>query len=188
MKYYILNTISNSMSVCETLQDLIKWFAYSNHKFYFSEKRTNRAFEDVAMNYNDKHPVYYVGEEEIHSKKSIMVFDSYNRIIDPRDFKDQILNYKFESSKWSYRCYDNKYEFRKDPVPGIHKNRRHRGSYLRHPKTTQERRLSCDNEIKEYIKPSRNMMNLPNVYDDIWRNRDHSWKAKKLEKQWMKNK
>lgn len=188
LKYFVYNTSNNSMYTCQDLQDLIKWFAGRNYNAYFSEKVSNRAFEDLAMNRNDKNAVYYIGEKEVHSNKSIMVFDEYDRIIDPRDFKEQILNYKFESNRYSYRICDNKYEFRKDPVPGVRRKRSHRGSYLRYPQTTQERRLSCDLEIQEYIKPKRNMMNLPNAWDDIWRNKDHSWKAKKLEKQWMKHK
>lgn len=36
--------------------------------------------------------------------------------------------------------------------------------YLRHPKTTQERRYSCDYQVKTRAK--RNMNNIPNAWDD----------------------
>jgi len=55
-----------------------------------------------------------------------------------------------------------------------------RRSSLRHPKTTQERRINGKrnvldfDEYKIYIRPSRNSSRLPNAYDDLWI-RDAIW-------------
>ena len=83
--------------------------------------------------------------------------------------------------------YGPTFKFRFDPVPGTGN---HRTSYhgVRHMKTTQERRLSCDIEHKEYIRGARNIHNLPNAWDDHWyAKRTKGWKRTKNKKrQWMK--
>lgn len=193
MKYYVYNSQRNSMFTCESLDHLIRYFASANHNVFYSKMKGNSLFEDVAMNWNDVKVGYvrtydsdsgYVRREIDFSQRTIMVFDEYDRTIDPRQFKDQILNYKFKYT--SYRKFP-KSEFRKEPVPGIRKRRYHRGSHYRLIRTFQERKLSCDPEIKEYVNLSRTIWNLPNSWDDIPRERDHCWKAKKLKKQWMKH-
>lgn len=49
--------------------------------------------------------------------------------------------------------------------------------YLRHPKTTQERRSNCDPDHKRYTRGRRR--NLPTTYDDIWIKDRKSWKGKR---------
>ena len=44
--------------------------------------------------------------------------------------------------------------------------------WLRHPKTTQERRAS----MGSWSRAKRNRANLPEVYDDIFREDDRNWK------------
>lgn len=44
--------------------------------------------------------------------------------------------------------------------------------YMRHPRTTQERRASQDG----WARPNRNMKNLPNTWDDIWIKHQRCWK------------
>ena len=77
-------------------------------------------------------------------------------------------------SKWSAVSTCAKY--RLDPVPhtGIH----HHYNWLRNPRTTQEIRLSCDTEYKDFVRKSRGK-HLPSAWDDIpvASNRDTSWKT-----------
>ncbi|MNB85411.1 hypothetical protein D3C81_687960 [compost metagenome] len=192
MKYYIYNSRTNSMITCNSLEDLIRYFSRGNYNCWGKKDKRNSYFQDIAMNWNDvKTEVdksYY--NERLYTTthqipRNIMVFDEYDRTIDPRDFKYQILNYVY---KYSYQKKTHKYEFRKDPVPRVRKYRQHRGSFYRHPRTTQEIRFSCDDEVKLFINPSRNIKNLPNAWDEIPRNRDHCWKEKRIKKQWMKHK
>ena len=79
-------------------------------------------------------------------------------------------------------------EFRKGPMPNIHKNRvgRH---YYRHLRTFNERKQNADPEVAEYVRPCRrhySMILEPWVNEKVrpWRNR--SWKdCTKKRKQWM---
>jgi len=51
--------------------------------------------------------------------------------------------------------------------------------YYRSPKTTQERRDSCDDEHKDLVRPSRNRSNLPTSWDDINVHHNKTWKDKR---------
>jgi hypothetical protein len=67
--------------------------------------------------------------------------------------------------------------FRHDPIPGI--NRRVHGWFRtthKVMKTTQERRMSCDYDHKEYTRGRRNKANLSNSWDDIQKTLQRSWK------------
>lgn len=89
------------------------------------------------------------------------------------------------------------FHFRIDPVPYTGCYKSYRRSY-RHPVTTQEKSktelFKCelrngDIEYNIKINEKRNLINMPNSYDDIcssiyYRNRD--WKRNKIKKQWMK--
>lgn len=60
--------------------------------------------------------------------------------------------------------------------------------YFRRIKTTQERRMSCSEEHKPFVRGKRSYRNLPNSWDDISiGRRTYGWKAyKKFKKNWMK--
>jgi len=64
---------------------------------------------------------------------------------------------------------------------------KHRRWYRR-IKTTQERRISCSEEHKPFVRGKRNCRNLPTSWDDIRvSRRGYGWKAhKKFKKNWMK--
>lgn len=177
------------MQVFDSEESLIRFFAHHNSNVYWSKKKTNSLFEEVAMNWNDtksgvswdRHLNKYVTTKE---PRTLMVFDEYDRIIDPRKFKDKILNYEFSYNSYRYKKY-GKYEFRRGPVPGI--RRRRGGSWYRRVRTTQERRASVDAEIRKYIRGKRSFRNLVQAWDDIPRDIEHGWKTKKIKKQWMRN-
>lgn len=53
--------------------------------------------------------------------------------------------------------------------------KRHNG--YRHIRTTQERRIGCDDEHYKYSRPNRHSKRLPEAYDDIIiQDDDKSWK------------
>lgn len=82
------------------------------------------------------------------------------------------------------------YEFRRGPVSDIHNYNWHRGSTYRHPKTTKSKRLNTvgyDEDVVVVYKDNK-IKSLPNVYDDLVRHKDKSWKTScKVKKQWMKH-
>lgn len=79
---------------------------------------------------------------------------------------------------------DTNYRFRRDPVPGIGRNRWHFGNFYRYPKTTQEHRMMADPEVGTYIRKRRKL--IPTAYDDIPRCQQRCWKEQgKKVKQWM---
>ncbi len=196
MKYYIYNSQTNTVTSCDSKEQLIAWFAARNSKCWFEKKVSNRALDDIAMNKNDmRSPRIYLNGPQIvrvsEGKRSIMVIDEYDRIIDPREFKDEILRYKFKynpNKKILHHKPWEQYIFRGSPVPHIHKRVGSYGQYFKHPQTTQEKRKVADPELKEFVRPSRNFRNLPNTYDDKPSFRyGSSWKMHKLRRQWMKH-
>jgi hypothetical protein len=206
MVYYIFNSGTNKTVVCNGKESLINWFASYNYSDFGAKKFSNRAFDNLAMNPNDKRPAdsYYEGMNLVHveaGKREIMVIDEDNRVIDPRVFSYQILHKAQRSwyrKHWSkhlklgYKYYDARspweaYVFRNGPVPNVHK---WRGGHHcdRRVQTTQERRQAANPEYEAYVRAARNLRNLPNTFDDIPRtNWTKSWKQKKMSKQWMKN-
>lgn len=187
MKFYVYNRLHQSVQTFDSEEALIRWFAHQNTNVFWSKKKHNSLFDEVAMNWNDtKWESNWEARTSLKVPRNLMVFDEYDRIVDPRVWKDRILNYEFSYGGYRYNRY-GKYEFRRGSVPGIHRYTYHRGCVHRRIKTTQERRNAVDKDVQPYIRGKRTFRNLPNSWDDIPRNSNHSWKAKKIKKQWMKH-
>lgn len=158
----------------------------------------NTALANIAMNPNEYYTTwgydygtYQLKWVEKHHR-DIMVFDEMMRTIDPRHYWDiiAVTKHKYKSrgkrrGRWIAR-YDHPYEFRNGPVPRTAKRWRG-GRSQSNIRTFQERKLSVDPEMKEFVRPSRNFRNLPSSWDQGYRYYGKSWKNKKLEKQWMKH-
>lgn len=91
-------------------------------------------------------------------------------------YKEYLYTYR-----WKHEC-KNPIRFRFDPVP-------HTGGFnrpcirggIRHMRTTQERRWACAHG--DYVRPGRNMINLPNQQDGYWHaRREKGWKRTKTKK------
>jgi hypothetical protein len=85
-----------------------------------------------------------------------------------------------------------KFIFRCGPVPDIGHYHNSCRSYMRRPKTTQERRkwFGAKTDSKEYnikLRMRRSARVLPNAYDDLYAadNYIRGWKRTKKQKQWM---
>lgn len=134
------------------------------------------------------------------------VIDTFGNCVSERSIFDStlikdVLNHTFDAEAFyscrrkarkpkyygTYICElpDSAYpDFRRGPIPFIHKSRRY--SAYRYIHTTNERRQSCDPEIKEFIRKSRGK-NLPDMWFDEplrdWRN--NGWKKQgKRRHQW----
>lgn len=184
-EYYCLDIYTNKYWKIGDKSKLIEYCATHIHN----------SFYQVSMNRNDlyRQETWYGKFGDYQYKtvdyftRQFMFFDGLFRVIDIRDFKDEIANYKHPKRKLKWRWwrgYSNLPEFRKGPVPGTGKLR---GYYcLRAMRTTQERRINADPEVYEYVRPARRSNNLPNAWDDIWRNYYKGWKdCTKKRKQWM---
>lgn len=153
--------------------------------------RINPKFFQISMNKNDTYrQITWTGPREYkveYFTRQYMFFDGLFRIIDIREFKDEILNFKYPKRTYGWRWWRkpcNLPEFRRGPVPGTGKLRRCYG--IRAVKTFREKKSNSNPEIYKYIRPARRSNNLPDLYDDIWRSSSKSWKdCTKKRKQWM---
>lgn len=135
---------------------------------------------------------YYTWQRKYYIAK---VNSGVMRKVDIEDLREvieeKIVEIKERREKEHQKCLLRhkflRYKFREGSVPGVHRYRGHRGSWYRHPGTTKSKR----NEIyveDEYTFRDAKIRNLPNVYDDLVRHTDKSWKTScKVRKQWMKH-
>ncbi len=208
MKYYIHSLQKHTYFAVDSFDKMIDYFVRQNTGRYqgvaYYEKKVeldprkhhyqdyNTALSDIAMHPNDMAWSTYSWDKDrivpsVYAQRDIMVKDELGRTIDPRHYWDIIATRQPILRKYrrSYRRSSHPWEYRRDPISGSGHKRR--GRYYRRISTFQERKLACDPEVKEYIKPSRNIMNLPSSWDEVPRQRNHCWKAKKIDKQYMKH-
>ena len=130
---------------------------------------------------------YYLAKEVSGGYIKVDINDYIDEIL---EIEEVIRKRKLKSTaEWEHRKrLMNNYEFRRDPVPGVHNyNNHHRGDWYRHPKTTGTKRKEFYRD-EEYIFKDTKIKYLPSVYDDIVRHKDKSWKTScKIKKQWMKH-
>lgn len=156
----------------------IKWWHFESPLHY--------AIRDIGNNWND---VYDTCDDKfriVWQTVDYILLDAQYRVINTAQIKKDVDNYVPVRYTGYYRRFE-KHEwlgFRTGPVPGTgHKHRY--GSYYRHPKTTQERRIS--HVHKGYVRAKRNARHLPNTWDDVHRNywNRRCWKdCTKKRKQW----
>lgn len=176
-EYCILNHLSNDMgeTVCER-----KWV---KNKYSFGG--------------------YDIVEQKLHFlakiKNNNIVKLNINNIIDEVIEESIRLNKKAEKRSKRLSAERSRYgtfKFRRGPVSGIHNHKNwHRGTYYRHPKTTRSKRLNhAEYDMNLYgietkvLYADTKIKSLPNVYDDLVRHNNKSWKTScKVKKQWQKH-
>ena len=194
-----------------TKLDALKFLASNREKIDWCKEDRNVYLDHINMG-NDKQISYvqksyvdvegkwhYFHEEELIDRQYIFV-DGLNRIVDFRLYRKEI-NYLFDKGMFDYESYPkrkkkwNKYalsnrysEFRKEPVPFTGKCSGTQA--YRMPKLHNLYKQIADEEYQEFVRPKRNLNNLPNVYwDDAplrSRFKSRSWKdCTKKRKQWM---
>ena len=95
-----------------------------------------------------------------------------------------LYTYSYRFGVFTHKSWPFKFRF--DPIPNTGGRCPWRPG-IRHMKTTQERRISCDPDHKKYVRGSRNYIGLPNSWDDFWHARKtKGWKRTKKKRQWMK--
>lgn len=188
-KFYIYNCWKEQyVYSCNTLDELIKYIAKFNYSPFLSKKNSNRFINSFNCTLKD---VEFVFDKNKYVLKEYTVFDENFRIIDIRQYKDEILSYDYlkrHKAKWATPALEYKYEktkpeFRAGPVPNT--GRRHHGSYYRSPKTFAEIRENANPEYKEFVRKKR--LYLPTTWDDLPKSYSKSWKDQsKKRKQWMR--
>lgn len=110
--------------------------------------------------------------------RHLIVYDEFERIVNLHEIKESAKIYKprYKSTKRTRGCY---FEYRKDPVPYIHKRR---GSYYRKIKTTN-RKYYLD--LTSWMEDSRTSNIVIKWNDEYPRFETKSWKQNKKRKQWM---
>ena len=188
-----------------TLDDALKFvaskgkYSYNSNEYSFFKEIS---FGDDLYRVEEYHQYYdeyldrYIYSPDVkYYSRRYMFIDGMNRILDLRNYLDKI-DFFYENRDFNYDYYPKKrrwkgsknihnFEFRKDPVPGTGKYGRK--CYFRAVRTTNEMRLNSIPEHQPFVRPSRRPHNLPNLYDDIWRDyHNRSWKdCTKKKKQWM---
>jgi len=82
-------------------------------------------------------------------------------VLDAITARNRCKNYGRNSYPWA----KNNFVFRKTPVPYTRRRRGHKGSFYRHPKTTQEKRWGYVDS--EFIRGARRPHMLPDNWEDI---------------------
>jgi hypothetical protein len=173
---------------------LLKFVKKEVYKSYSYFKFSNKS---IGNNWNDSYLNYYI-DSLFRVEKSLIkyiVYDEDFRVINIeyllkdveniKDFYEENTNQYFDKWQIYWRILKKHgYEYRKDPIPGIHKRKNHRGSWMRTGFCMNEKRAYD----KEFTRAKRKPKNLPDAWNDYPRAdtlNKHSWKKQKKEKQWM---
>lgn len=142
-------------------------FVYYNVVTSFKTTQFNWLFKTM---WGETNPVKYIVRDPFGS-----VYSTAELLHDIIDYRHSVRMSRIPS-----------YVYRYDPVPYVYRWRGHRTSVYRHPKTTQERKLSL--AYPEYVRAKRRANNLPDTWDDYTRSDiaiKKSWKKIKKRRQWM---
>jgi hypothetical protein len=106
-------------------------------------------------------------------------------------FREKLELEDYNSKRYCYVCYDDGKLVTPDILVGLYRKLRPKyrryswwagykrsfGNYWRRPKTTQEKRwYSFEKHDKLKLRAKRNVVNLPDMWDDIRRHRERCWK------------
>ena len=194
-----------------TKLDALKFLASNKEKIDWCKEDRNTYLDHINMG-NDKEnqtvpKTYWDNDGQMRFYYDIQMVDrqyifvdGLNRIVDFRIYKKEI-NYLYDKGMFDYESYPkrkkrwskyslaNRYsKFREEPVPFTGK--RSGTQAYRMPKLHNLYKQIADEEYQDFIRPKRNLNNLPNVYwDDApvrSRFKSRSWKdCTKKRKQWM---
>lgn len=168
-----------------------EWFPILKAKMHPDWKHFG-ILSEIQMTGKDVQKISYLHEEpETYLKPILFYWEESGRMVDPRDWVDEILTAEDFPSRpylpWYFGIVKKHGgslpRFRVDPVPGT--GRGPFRVYCRSPKTTNEIRQNADPEIDQFVRGSRKPKNLPSLYDDIFRKSEKSWKSQgKRRHQW----
>lgn len=192
MTYYVVNRSNCKVKICNGKEELISYIA--SYNCGIGKEKRNLLLENVAMNSNDKKPKYdFYTRKNILVSREYMVYDESGSIIDPRFYKEEILNYKVNNLR-QIRNLNSNAEFKTGftdtkvkvkPIARCGNKFRH---YFRCPKTMNEKRNNAIPEYKQFIRGRRKVSHIPSAWDDYFVHTEKNWKRLKIRKQYMKKK
>lgn len=191
MTYYIVNKSNCKVKVCSGKEEFISYIASFNCKV--GKEKRNLLLENIAMNKNDKKLKYdFYYSKNVLIPRQYMVCDESGRIIDPRLYENEIINYQVNSLSQARKQYstceitavstNTKAEVK--PIARCGNKFRH---YFRCPKTTNEKRYNAIPEHKQFIRGKRKVSHISPAWDDYYVHTEKNWKRLKVRKQYMKN-
>ena len=190
MKYYVVNRSNCKVKVCNGKEELISYIASFNCKV--GKEKRNLLFENIAMNKNDKKLKYdFYYSKNVLIPREYIVYDESGRIIDPRLYRDKILNYKANTLNQTRIRYSTceittVLTNTKVEVKSIARCGNKFRHYFRYPKTTNEKRYNAIPEYKQFIRGKRKVSHISPAWDDYYVHTEKNWKRLKIRKQYMK--
>ena len=197
---YSMKDLKNEKEIFfENLDELLEFLRKGEHIFsihnIFDEDSDNRNIYIKECNLTGSDRYVYKDYDRIKKEfvyktelKRYMFFDSKGNVIDVKIFAGRVRKL-YENYLKEHR-FDKKpkYIFRKGPVPNTNLKKRYRGSYYRHLRTTNEKRMACDKEMKKFVRGKRSFSMIPDLYDDKVIPNYKTWKTHTKErKQWAKH-
>ena len=188
MIYYVVNRTNCQMKKCIDKEELISYIASYNLRL--GKEKRNLLLDNIAMNKNDMKPKYdFYCSNNILIPREYMVYDEYGRIIDPRYYSIEILNFSAGRSKENrnYDTYsgDRTDYFKYKVKPAAHGGNKFR-HFFRYAKTMNEKRQNAIPEYKLYIRGRRKVAHISPAFDDYYVHVEKNWKRFKVPKQYMK--
>ncbi len=188
--YYVVSKSTGKVNTCDGREELISYIASFNCKF--GRRKRNLLLENIAMNKNDKKLKYdFYYSKNILIPREYIVYDEAGRIIDPRFYQEEILNFKpgnlmqnMESNSYN-ECESGFAE--KKAVKAIARCGNKFRHYYRCVKTTNEIRNNAIPEYEQYVRGRRKVSHLITAWDDYLVHTEKNWKRLKISKQYMKN-
>ncbi len=186
--YYVVSRTNHQVKKCIDKEELISYIALYNLRSG-NEKR-NLLLDNIAMNKNDMKLKYdFYCNNNILVPREYIVYDEYGRIIDPRYYSIEILNFNAGRSKENRNCAtysDVRFNcFENNVKPAAHGGNKFR-HFFRYAKTMNEKRQNAIPEYKLYIRGRRKVSHISPAFDDYYVHTEKNWKRFKIPKQYMK--
>lgn len=194
-KYYVLDQ-NNEYYEFNSKDELTRWLARSfGLRFLFAwEKIDYEVLSHIGHNFNDTYRVenHEDPDNPTYNNVEFIIFDHLWKVVDKSVIRNWLSEYESFIENRRRRWRRTKYfEFRREPVPGIHKysNGSHMWRRMRKNK-------SYAAKLEEYYNlfPNDSRMRERRLLVSVWedelgkRTQDRSWKRQcKIKNQWQKN-
>lgn len=191
--FYIHDYIKDTWRSAETWWDLVGYFYREKSNCWWINDTSNRPFENIAHNVNDKKVSYSPDiYTTVYTKRTKIIYDEDMVIVNIADIKKALKDYKSNSErnwydkKWR-RVVNYRFEFRVDPVPHVGTGRGGGSSY-RKPKRNKNYFTKLQEFAEESSRARKGIFSASLWWDDCSYRKNssnRSWKNKKKRKQWM---
>ena len=193
MKYYLYKIREDKWETFQDYDALIRycaWFVSKDnyhYMLYWSMRLNCSLFNEINLNGNDtvSYLEYFSPNAGFHYRvRNLMFFDEDNRIIDIKNFKDDIFSCYCEKRHQYGDREVLKYYFRQEPIKGTGKPRYRKE--FRNIRIKQMLSEISNPETKEYVRQTKPDLGINDWGEYSHRYYTKSWKSEKTKKQYMK--